>query len=787
MGRIVAIKVLPHSVEKTTEAVERFRREVKAAARLLHPNIVTAFDAGEFGDTQYLVMEYVEGQSLFEIVAENGPLPLAKATSYIIEAAKGLEYAHSRRIIHRDIKPGNIMLDRSGQIKLLDMGLARLQNVTTQGGDASIIQELTEHGLVVGTVGYIAPEQIQDARDVDERTDMYSLGCTFHFLLTGNPPFTGSVMQTLYAHTQAPVPSVCARRADLPPALDDVFRRMLAKKPADRYATMSGLIADLESLTSATSPSSVSVTPASRDTKRRTSVPDTNIAAKAVGFDVGTTNAYISWIGGEGVPVPVSGQHDAMSTPSVVAFKDGAFLVGEEALQAAEAGVSHVADHFVCKLGSARSGMSLRGKEVPVELLTAVLVGKLAEQAKRNIGYFSHLVYTVPGCFGEVQRRACHDAYKIASLNTLEPINASSAVAVYFSFLHGWLNPQRTAPPKTLLVFRYGAGSFDATVSRIDERQITALSVAGDSTLGGRLWDERIAESVAEQMSSKHRVNIAKDPVKMFALRQQCEIAKIALSDQDRIPIRFEAEGKSLEGVLSRAFLRRRASDLLSRSQELTEQALSAAGVTWQDLDHVLLAGGASRMPLVQDMVKKWSGNPAICTLIGAEAAAQGAAMYAQMQISPTRSNVDFDIQEVKSHYLGIVGVNRQTGQKQMSVVIPKNVALPAIAHTTFRTVKDGQTSLALDIVEGIDPASPDFRPIGRCHIVNLPPGMPKGTPIAFEFDVSSQGILSINVESVVTGQRTSPQIQRTSVMTTAERNRWRDWLQTGLMVGQFD
>jgi molecular chaperone DnaK (HSP70) len=788
MGRIVAIKVLPHAAERTAEVVERFRREVKAAARLLHPNIVTAFDAGELDETQFLVMEYVDGQSLFEIVQENGPIPLGQATGYIIEAAQGLEYAHSQRIIHRDIKPGNIMVDRSGRTKILDMGLARLQSVTSQGADASIGPDLTEHGLVIGTVGYIAPEQIVDAHDVDERTDIYGLGCTYHFLLTGSPPYSGSVMQTLLAHTQQPVPSVCEKRADLPPALDITFRRMLAKKPADRFATMGELIADLESLMGGVSSSAgVDITPEIREPSRRAIVKDTSITAKAVGFDVGTTNAYASWIGEEGVPVPITNQHGSASTPSVVAFKEETFQFGEIALQSAKDGVSNIADHFVCKLGTTGSGISFRGKEVPVELLTAVLVHKLAEQAKRKIGYFSHLAYTVPGCFGEVQRKAYHDAYKIASLNTLDPINAATAVAVYFSFLQGWLNPQRTAPTKTLLVFRYGAGSFDATVYRVDDRQITTLSVAGDSTLGGRVWDERIAESVAGQLADKHGVDISDDPAKLFELRQQCETAKVALSDQDRILVRFQAQDKTLEGILSRAFLSRLGSDLLSRPKELTEQALSAAGVTWQDLDHVLLAGGASRMSLVQEMVQEWVGTSGICSLIGSEAAPQGAALYAQIQLAPNLPNLDFDVQEVKSHYLGIVGVNRRTGEKQMSVVIPQNVALPATAQSTFTTVQDGQTSLALDIVEGSDPTSPDYRPIGRCHISNLPPGMPKGTSIAFDFLVASNGILSVSIESAATGQRTSPQIQRASGMTTEERNQWRDWLQTGLICGQFD
>ncbi len=786
MGRVVAIKVLPHTADSNPQAAARFRREVQAAARLMHPNVVTAFDAGKLGDAQYLVMEYVEGESLFEIVSGSGPLSFGEAKAYTIEAAIGLEYAHSQRIIHRDIKPGNIMLDRSGRIKLLDMGLARLQSLGSEGADTSMIQQLTEHGLVVGTVAYIAPEQIHDAHDVDQRTDIYGLGCTLHFLLTGEPPYTGTVMQTLMAHTQKPVPRVCAKRAGLPLELDDVLQRMLAKDRADRFATMREVIEALEPLTDASS-SGILVEDVVPDEPLPPAASDTSIATKAVGFDVGTTNAYISWVSGEGVPESVRNQHDSAETPSVVAFEGDDFLIGEQAVQVAEAGVTHVADHFICSLGSDKAGLSLGGKELPVELPTAVLISKLAEQARRSIGYFSHVVYTVPGCFGEVQRKALHDAYKIASLKALEPINAASALAVYFSFMHGWLNPKRTAPPKTLLVFRYGAGTFDASVYRVDGRQITTLSVVGDSTLGGRHWDERIAQSVCEQLISNYGVDISNDPIKLFELRQRCETAKVALSDRDRIPVRFEAHGKSVEGILSRAFLARLGNDLLNRPHELTEQALSAAGVGWQDLDHILLAGGTCRMPLVQDRVTKWSGNPAICALMDTEAAPHGAALHAQMQIAPTSPSLDFTLQEIRSHYLGIVGVNQQTGQKQVSVVIPRNAAVPATAQSTIRTAKDGQTTLALEIVEGSDPSSTDFTKIGSCQIANLPPGMPKGTPIALEVDVASNGVLTLNIESAATGQRTSPPIQRVSGMTANERERWHEWLQTGLICGRFD
>jgi len=243
MKRLVAVKKLPAAALKNKEAVKRFYREVEAAARLTHPNIVTAYDAREHGGTHYLVMEYVEGKDLAELVAERGPLPVGQAVNCVIQTAKGLEYAHKQGIIHRDIKPSNLLLDQEGTVKILDMGLARI----FEGADAAGTDRLTGSGQVMGTCDYMAPEQAEDTRNADHRADIYSLGCTLYRLLTGKKPFEGdTIVKVLLAHQQAPVPSLRDARPDAPQALDEVCRRMLAKTPQDRYQSMTEVIAALE-------------------------------------------------------------------------------------------------------------------------------------------------------------------------------------------------------------------------------------------------------------------------------------------------------------------------------------------------------------------------------------------------------------------------------------------------------------------------------------------------------------------------------------------------------------
>ena len=246
MDRIVALKILAANMTGSEEAVRRFLREVKSAAKLLHPHIVTAFDAGQVGDSYYLVMEYIAGTDLEEVVSVNGPLNLNTAVDFTIQAARGLEYAHTEGLVHRDIKPSNLMLDHFGVVKILDMGLARqmegnaIQN--TMSTDA-----LTQFGAAMGTVGFMAPEQSMNAKGVDYRADIYSLGCTLYYLITGEPVYKGNLAQIVMAHLNEPVPSLAAVNNMVSPHLDAVFQKMLAKEPAHRYQSMHQAMTDLRS------------------------------------------------------------------------------------------------------------------------------------------------------------------------------------------------------------------------------------------------------------------------------------------------------------------------------------------------------------------------------------------------------------------------------------------------------------------------------------------------------------------------------------------------------------
>jgi serine/threonine protein kinase len=238
MDRQVAIKVLDSRLMSEPELVQRFEREVKLTGKLLHAHVVTAFDAGHDDDRYFLVMEYVDGASLDIIARGAGPMSVADALCCGIQAAQGLAYAHANGIVHRDVKPGNLLLSRQGVIKVLDLGLARFREAAAElQTDAAT--NLSHSGHMLGTVDYLSPEQALDPRQADERSDIYSLGCTLCRLLTGSPPYPqGSMMQRILAHREAPVPSLKQRNSELPDAVAAIVERMIAKRPEDRYATM---------------------------------------------------------------------------------------------------------------------------------------------------------------------------------------------------------------------------------------------------------------------------------------------------------------------------------------------------------------------------------------------------------------------------------------------------------------------------------------------------------------------------------------------------------------------
>jgi serine/threonine protein kinase len=243
LGRPVALKILARALSDKPERVDRFRREARHAARLHHENIVTIYEFGAFQDLHFLALEYVDGVDLQKYIAARGFLSAEEACCILTQAACALEHSFEQGIIHRDIKPSNLLIaSRHGQplAKLTDLGIAR--EIVTDDS------RITGAGLIVGTVDYLAPEQARDSAAVDIRSDIYSLGCTLYEMLSGEPPFRGSITELVYKHAEEIPPDISTIRAGVRPGLEFVLKKMLAKKADDRYQTPTQLLADLRRL-----------------------------------------------------------------------------------------------------------------------------------------------------------------------------------------------------------------------------------------------------------------------------------------------------------------------------------------------------------------------------------------------------------------------------------------------------------------------------------------------------------------------------------------------------------
>ncbi len=271
MGRTVALKILPAKWLGRSGSVDRFHEEIRAASRLMHPNIVTAFDAGQSEGIHFLAMEYVNGKTLSQIVADEGPFSIGDATSAIRQAAFALHHAHTAGIIHRDVKPGNLMRSHEGTIKLLDLGLARFSRHWHNANESKLsnskIGVIDPNQVVsptsrdepktpdspksdslkpftspkrslLGTLAFISPEQLEDPESADARSDQYSLGATLFYLLVGHPPFPGEMIDQIYGHRHGEIPDLMSYRQDVDLTLANIVSRMLAKSPAQRYGSM---------------------------------------------------------------------------------------------------------------------------------------------------------------------------------------------------------------------------------------------------------------------------------------------------------------------------------------------------------------------------------------------------------------------------------------------------------------------------------------------------------------------------------------------------------------------
>ena len=499
----------------------------------------------------------------------------------------------------------------------------------------------------------------------------------------------------------------------------------------------------------------------------------------AVGIDLGTTYSAIAHINETGRPETIVNAEGDLLTPSIILFDEDEVIVGKEALKAVSTDMEHIADCPKRQVGRVVYEKVIDGRRYPPEALQAWILRKLRVDAAQQVGEFNNAVITVPAYFDEGRRKSTMDAGYIAGINVIDIINEPTAAAVAYGLKQGWLDKKgATHEPINVLVYDLGGGTFDITVMRIDGADFTAIATDGDVQLGGRDWDQRIVDSVAEDFIRKFGQDPREDPNTFGQLWRDCKDAKETLSARSKATVKCTFKESTVNVTITREQFEEMTTDLLERTSFTTRQALAAADLEWKDIDRTLLVGGSTRMPQVRKMVEELSGKVPDTSISPDEAVALGAAI--RSGILQEKYSQDAGVPKIKnvnSHSLGVVANNVKTKQQQVVTIIPRNTPLPVVAKRIFKTHRLGQESILAQVVEGESPSPDDCLRLGKCSIWDLPDDLPVGSEIEVLFKYKENGRLIVQVKVEGAKQPFRYQLERFNSLTDEQLESWREYI----------
>ncbi|HBO44579.1 MAG TPA: molecular chaperone DnaK, partial [Planctomycetaceae bacterium] len=349
----------------------------------------------------------------------------------------------------------------------------------------------------------------------------------------------------------------------------------------------------------------------------------------AVGIDLGTTYSVVARLDASGRPETLINAEGDRLTPSAVLFDGDEVVVGKEAIKAVATEVERVALCAKRDVGRPVFHKAIGGQQYPPEVIEAWILNKLREDAALRIGPFSRAVVTVPAYFDEVRRKATQDAGYMAGLDVIDIINEPTAAALAFAHQVGLLaRPADADRPSRLLVYDLGGGTFDVTIVEVRRGELVTLATDGDVQLGGYDWDQRLVAFAALAFAQRHGVDPRDDSATMGRLWQSCEDAKRTLSTREKATVTCDHEGRVARIELSRGQFEEATRDLVERTRFTVSQTLAAAGISWSQIDRVLLVGGATRMPMIRQMLRQISGMDPDVSVAADEAVAHGAAIH---------------------------------------------------------------------------------------------------------------------------------------------------------------
>ncbi|MBV2137117.1 MAG: Hsp70 family protein [Candidatus Thiodiazotropha sp. (ex Ctena orbiculata)] len=477
-----------------------------------------------------------------------------------------------------------------------------------------------------------------------------------------------------------------------------------------------------------------------------------------IGIDLGTTFSAVAYINNYGKAEVIPNREGDRTTPSVVFFEDdNTPVVGEAARNQAIINPLRTVRAIKREMGNPSYRLNISGKEYFPEDLSAMILKKLKADAESFTGQqIEKAVISVPAYFKDAQREATRQAGEIAGLDVVRIVNEPTAAALAYG-------AEKVTGAQTIVVYDFGGGTFDVTVMRIEGNSFTVLATDGDAKLGGKDIDGRLVDYLAEEFQSEHGVDLRTEPHSHQDLWDKAEIAKKDLSFRNNVAITLALGEKTLRADLERDKYEELIEDLVDQTQSCMNRAVNGAGVTWEDVDSVLLAGGSSRIPAVRSMIANVTGKEALKDLNPDECVAIGAAIQGQVFVAESLSDgtkkapqesTDLVVKDVAAHSLGVKALDQNKNKKINSIIIPKLTEVPCEKKRTYTTNKDNQKSVEIEVLQGEseDPNSPDVEFVGRVKLDSLPPHKAGELVIDVLLKYDIDGVIEVTAKEVNSG-----------------------------------
>ncbi|MCU0704474.1 MAG: Hsp70 family protein [Fimbriiglobus sp.] len=508
-----------------------------------------------------------------------------------------------------------------------------------------------------------------------------------------------------------------------------------------------------------------------------------------VGIDLGTTFCAVAYLDERGKAVTIPNRDGEVLTPSAIFLTGtGEAVVGQPALDVAMEQPDKVATMVKRQMGRPEYGRTVAGRTFRPETLSAVILRKLVLDAEAQIGKIEKAVITVPAYFDDTRRKATMDAGKIAGLDILDIIDEPSAAALAYTFQQSAaanLKPGELPAdsPKNVMVYDLGGGTFDVTLVKLGKKRFQVLGIEGDVRLGGKDWDDRLVQYVAEEFRKQYGTDPKSDEQSMAMLQASAERAKRTLSKVDAATITCTHDGKKMTVPVTRELFETLTQDLLLRTRMTTTAVLRQANMTWDNVDKLLMVGGSTHMPATGRMLRDLTGKDPDRSLAVSEVVARGAAVHAGIVNArrlPTTATAELaDIVEisVNAHSLGVE--IRKAGVKMNDKLVVKNTQLPAAVSRVYYTAQEEQSKVRVRLLQGEAQQAEACIPVGECWIEGLPANLPKGSPVQVRCEVRANGRIEVMALDMTSGRMAKAEIHRSGGLEEADIAKEAEWVRS--------